>query len=363
MPISWASTGTFDSVKIEYTINAADWRSIRTVANSGKYTWDIPDTVTPSIHCAVRITGIVTGQPTDKSAAEFTLIAPTIKIAAPNGGEAWNSNTVNNITWGSDSIIGKVKIEYTTNNGRVWVTIADSAANNKGGSFPWTLPTVLSDSCKVKISAVTRPALFGMSSKFFSIIPAPSISLVSPMAQQKFHGGDSIIILWTSYDVMGKVKIEFSKNNGATWATLKDSVDIALGHAAWYIPKTETASDSCKIRASSIALGAVMATSGMFSIMPGTGFTAASLVGCSLKADISVNHAGIFIHLGVPQAAPVDVQVFNIMGREITRIHNQNSPAGYHNLSISAAKLKSGFYIANISIGQAQFRKVISYTK
>jgi len=57
------------------------------------------------------------------------------------------------------------------------------------------------------------------------------------MAQQKFHAGDSVIVLWTSYDVTGKVKIELSKNNGAAWATLKDSVDIALGHYTWNIPK------------------------------------------------------------------------------------------------------------------------------
>ena len=364
MQITWTSTGTFDSVKIEYTTNATDWRAISTVLNSsGKYTWDIPDSVTPSIHCSVRITGIVTGQPTDKSAAEFTLIAPTIKIAAPNGGEAWNSGTTNNITWGSDSIIGKVKIEYTTNNGRVWVTIADSAANNKGGSFAWTLPAVISDSCKVRISAVTRPAVSSVSNKFFSIIPAPSISLVSPMPQQKFHGGDTVIILWTSYDVTGTVKIESSKNNGATWAILKDSVGIALGRYTWIIPKAETSSDSCKVRVSSNTLSSVIASSGVFIILPATAIRTAPLHECCLKADMSANHAGLFIHIGVPQAAAVDVRVYNILGREIARMQNGNTPAGYHTLSIPATLLKSGFYIANVSIGKAQFRKVISYTK
>jgi hypothetical protein len=364
MQVTWTSTGTFDSVKIEYTTNAVNFRNISAVLNSaGKYTWNIPDTVTPSTHCSVRITGIVTGQPTDISASEFTLIAPTIKIAAPNGGEAWNSGTANNITWGSDSIIGKVKIEYTTNNGRVWVTIADSAANSKGGSFPWTLPSVVSDSCKVKISAVTRPAVSSVSNKFFSIIPAPSISVVSPMAQQKYHAGDSAIILWTSYDVTGKVKVEYSKNNGATWATLKDSVDIALGRYTWGIPKAETASDSCKVRVSSIALSAVIATSGVFIIQTPVAIATALLRGCNLKADISASRAGLLIHIGVPQAGAVGVRVFNILGKEIARIQNGNTPAGYHTLSIPANLLKSGFYIANVSIGNAQFRKVISYTK
>jgi hypothetical protein len=364
MPITWTSTGAFDSVKLEYTINNADWRSIRNVANGGgKYSWDVPDTVSPSIHCSVRITGIVTSGPTDKSAAEFTLVAPAIKIAAPNGGEAWNSNTANSITWGSDSIVGKVKIEYTTNNGRVWVTIADSAANNKGGSFPWTLPTVLSDSCKVKISAVTRRAVFGVSNKFFSIIPAPSISLASPMPQQKFHGGDSAIVLWTSYDVTGKVKIEYSKNNGATWATLKDSVDVALGRYTWNIPKAETPSDSCKVRVGSIALSGVIANSGVFSIEPSTATGIASLQLCKLKADLCANRAGIFIRIGVPQAGPVDVRVFDMMGREIARMQSGNTPAGYHTLSIPAAQLTSGWYMANVSIGAARFIKAISYTK
>ena len=364
MQVTWTSTGTFDSVKVEYTTNAVAWRSIGAVLNgAGKYIWNIPDTVTPSIHCSVRITGVVTGQPTDVSASEFTLIAPTIKIAAPNGGEAWNSSTTNNITWGSDSIIGKVKIEYTTNNGSVWVTIADSAANNKGGSFAWTLPAVVSDSCKVRITAVTRPAVSSASNKFFSIIPAPSISVVSPMAQQKFHAGDSVIVLWTSYDVTGKVKIELSKNNGAAWATLKDSVDIALGHYTWNIPKAETASDSCKVRVSSIAMSSVIASSGVFIIQPSVAIATAFFRGCNLKADISANRSGIIFHIGVPQAGSVDVRVFNILGKEIAHLQNSNTPAGNHTLSIPASLLKSGFYIVNVSIGNAHFRKVLSYTK
>jgi len=69
MQVTWTSTGTFDSVKVEYTTNAVAWRSIGAVLNgAGKYIWNIPDTVTPSIHCSVRITGVVTGQPTDVSA-------------------------------------------------------------------------------------------------------------------------------------------------------------------------------------------------------------------------------------------------------------------------------------------------------
>jgi len=266
MPITWTSTGIFDSVKIEYTTDSVNWRTIRSAtANNGSYTWDIPDTVTPSAKCLVRLTGNASNEPTDKSADKFTLLAPVVTVVAPNGGEAWNATIVNTIVWSSDSIIGKVKIEYSINNGDAWIVIADSANNNHGGSYAWTVPAGASDSCKVRISAVHRPDAADGSDKLFSIVAAPSISVVRPAGGDTFRVGDSVKIAWSHTYVTGKVKIEYSADNGASWALVKDSVDIALNALGWIAPDVK--SDSCKIRISSLSSASVVgASSGLFSI-------------------------------------------------------------------------------------------------
>jgi hypothetical protein len=461
MPITWTSTGAFDSVALDYSLNGTDWRIIRTAAprSPGAYTWSIPDTVSPSIHCRIRVTGIITGQPTDKSAENFTLAAPSIKVLTPNGGEAWNSKTVNTIGWSSDSIIGKVKIEYSANNGGAWVVLVDSAANQKGGSYAWNVPSVRTDSCKVRVSSCLRPAVSDLSDKVFYITPALSISIVAPTDQQKFRVGDtttivwtsydvtgrvrieystdnaatwalirdsvdvaagsyrwiapnlksdsckirigstslaivsdtssglfsigtllppsitianpvaqgtyfrsdSLIVLWTSYDLTGKVKIECSKNNGVDWIVVKDSVEIAVGRYCWNIPTSEVTSDSCKLRVSSSTVSAT--TSGIFAIKPTTSVVAAVRIPTTLRSDLRVSRAGFTFNISLPSAAPVRVRIFNLLGKEIAGISNGLIPAGYHQVSIPATRLQPGYYIAEISIGDKQFRRQVSYIR
>jgi hypothetical protein len=464
VPITWTSTGAFDSVKIEYSLNNVDWNVIQAAVarSAGAYSWNVPETVTPSVNCRVRITGIVTGQPTDKSAEAFSLIAPSIKVLTPNGGEAWNSKTVNTISWSSDSIIGKVKIEYSANNGGAWVFVADSVANNKGGTYAWNVPSVRSDSCKVRITAVQRPAVFDAGDKVFYILPAlsitiaapsdqqqfrtgdtaaivwtsydikglvkiefskdnsatwalikdsvdvaagcyrwktpdvksdsckirissmgpnsvtdtstglfsigtmlpPSITIANPVAQVKYRRGDSLIILWTSYDLDEKVKIECSKNNGAAWTVVKDSVEVAVGRYCWKITESEPTSDSCKIRVSSRSLTNVSAiTAGVFTIEKGSGVSAFARIPTMLSTDLRVGRAGILFNISLPGAAIVRMRIFDLLGKEVASIGNALKPAGYHQLSVSAAKLRQGYYIAELSIGEKQFRKQFAYIR
>ncbi|UCH97495.1 MAG: hypothetical protein JSV88_11755, partial [Candidatus Aminicenantes bacterium] len=75
---------------------------------------------------------------------------PTLTVTSPNGGENWTAGSTHNITWSSTGTVGNVKIEYSTNNGISWSTVASSTAND--GSYSWTVPDVSSSQCLVRIS-------------------------------------------------------------------------------------------------------------------------------------------------------------------------------------------------------------------
>ncbi len=74
----------------------------------------------------------------------------SITVTAPNGGEAWEFGTVKSITWDSTAVSGDVKIEYSTDNGNNWITIAESTDND--GIYPWTIPAPLSTQCLLKVT-------------------------------------------------------------------------------------------------------------------------------------------------------------------------------------------------------------------
>ncbi len=81
----------------------------------------------------------------------FWVGPPRIQVLSPNGGETWPVGSSQDIIWLSENFEGpEVRIEYSTNSGSDWDTVADSTPNT--GSYLWTIPDTPSDSCRLKIS-------------------------------------------------------------------------------------------------------------------------------------------------------------------------------------------------------------------
>lgn len=178
--VTWSSTGAVGNVKIEYSIDSGSkWSTIvASTKNTGSYNWAVPNA--PSTKCKVKVSEAADGKPSDASNAIFSIVAvttPTLTVTSPNGGETWDAGTAHNITWTSTGTVGNVKIEYSTNNGSSWTSVINSTAND--GSHSWTLPTINSTKCKVRISEASDGSPTDTSNAVFSIIIPipPEISL------------------------------------------------------------------------------------------------------------------------------------------------------------------------------------------
>ncbi len=96
-----------------------------------------------------------------------------LSLTAPNGGESWTAGDKENITWTSSSRLGgvsaitNVKLEYSTNNGGSYKTIKSSTSND--GSYSWTVPSVSSGNCLVRISDTGSSGASDTSDSTFTI--------------------------------------------------------------------------------------------------------------------------------------------------------------------------------------------------
>ena len=221
--ISWTSTNVAN-VKIEFTTdNGADWSLIiASTPSIGQYVWQNIPGINSSL-CRIKISNADgSGQPYDISNNNFTvtnLIVQSIKLTSPLGGESWQAGTTHNITW-NGTAINAVKIEFTSNNGIDWTTIADNLPGS--GSYAWNLPNINSTQCKVRVSDATDGVPSDVSSQPFTIQPISTISVTSPKAGDVYSAGSPVNIHWTSNGIEN-VKIEFTTNNGliqADWFTL-----------------------------------------------------------------------------------------------------------------------------------------------
>ena len=98
----------------------------------------------------------------------YHVMTNIVTLTAPNSGESWAAGTTQNITWTSTGV-DSVKIEYTTNGGTNWATIIVSTPAS-AESYAWTVPSVSSASCKVRVSDVSSSSVNDISNTVFSII-------------------------------------------------------------------------------------------------------------------------------------------------------------------------------------------------
>lgn len=84
---------------------------------------------------------------------DYTAI-PNISLKYPNGGEFWQVGKTPEITWESSSLSSTIDLEYSTDNGNSWTTIATGISNTTN-SYNWTIPNNVSTQCKVRVTSNT----------------------------------------------------------------------------------------------------------------------------------------------------------------------------------------------------------------
>jgi len=96
-------------------------------------------------------------------------VGPYLVVISPRGGETWLAGEIHKIKWISNlNESENVKIEYSADHGGSWFTVVDSTSND--GSFFWTIPSLYSTNCLIKISEVTDGKPWGRSFSDFTIL-------------------------------------------------------------------------------------------------------------------------------------------------------------------------------------------------
>ncbi len=167
----------------------------------------------------------------------------TVLVTSPNGGENWSVNSSQNITWTSSNVTN-VKIDYSTNNGSVWLNVAASVPA-ASGSYSWTIPNTPSPQCLVRISDAALASRFDVSDNVFTIVPL--VTLTSPNGGENWLANSQHNVTWTS-QIITDVSIEYSTNNGNNWISVISSTPASSGSYTWTVPNTP--STQCLVRIS-----------------------------------------------------------------------------------------------------------------
>jgi hypothetical protein len=166
-PITWTSV-SINNLKIELSTDSGNnWIPIinSIQASNGNYLWTVPNTI--SEKCKIKISDVSNASILDISDNNFTISeAPSILVIKPNGGEKWKIDSTYSIEWNSVNI-SEIKIEYSLTNGSSWSVIEEKYPST--WVYEWTINTLASSQCKIKISNANNTSLYDISDGLFSI--------------------------------------------------------------------------------------------------------------------------------------------------------------------------------------------------
>lgn len=263
--IRWNSTGSISSVDLEFSSNDGNnWSDIvKGTNNDGSYSWNVPNT--SSSQCLVRVSDASDGSPTDRSNNTFSIEipVPTITVTSPDGGETFIAGTSHQIRWNSTGEVSAVDIEFSSNGGGDWSVVADETDDD--GSFSWTVPSLNSEDCLIRILSSSDHDVQDQSNSTFEIeIPQPTIVVTAPDGGETLDAGSNYTITWTTGGAVGEVAIDFSSDGGSSWASVVTSTSND-GTYQWTVPNLN--SGNCLVRISDVSGAASDVSDDEFSIV------------------------------------------------------------------------------------------------
>lgn len=265
--IKWRSQNTCGYVALYYSFDSGNsWTTITTsTPDDGVENWTTPEVATDQNNCRVKVQDRDQPNYWDLSNGNFTIKnvpVGSIAVVQPNGGEIWYEGYSMEIKWNSQNNSGNVKIELSRNGGSTWETLFATVPDD--WSQFWTVTGPASSNCKVKISDIDGTPSDISDAPF--TIRQPFLKVTSPNADEIWRVGTIQTITWSSAGTSGQVKIELSRNAGATWETLFASTPDDQSQA-WTV--TGPTSTNCIIRIADVDGSPFDQSDEMFNIASG----------------------------------------------------------------------------------------------
>ncbi|MDD5477084.1 MAG: hypothetical protein PHG87_02590, partial [Candidatus Omnitrophica bacterium] len=253
--IIWTKTGTVGNAKLEYSTDGGTTypNTITASVDSAllTYSWPIPNN--PTTQAKVKITSIADSTVNDASDLNFR-IRGSVNLTAPNGGQAWNVNSVQSITWSTTGAIANVKLEYSTDGGVTYPNLIIASTLAASGSYSWTIPDGHTAQARVRITDTGDSTVTSASAADFTI--RPTLTVVSPNGGEVWKVNSTQSIAWSMGGTVTNIKLEYSTDGGTTYPyVIIASTPAAALSYLWTIP--DTISPTCLVRASDASDAAV----------------------------------------------------------------------------------------------------------
>ena len=346
--LAWTS---FAAVRLELSRDAenTEWQLVADSIVGGSYNWSVtgPETATLRFRVSLRSNPAM-----QALSAMRRVVVPALNLAL--GGETWYVGESHWIRWDRIHYTGSVALEFTAGDrAEPWTPLANNVVSD---SFLWTVTGPAADLVALRLTASNNPALTDTTDQPLQIA-LPGIRVVAP------NGGDTLIaeqqirLRWEGVGFSGGVGIGLwrgapvNRFDTLFVNTPNDSSEI------WTI--NGPAAENCYLIVVSLTQNAIFDTSdARFTILdPGTPVTDPDPF--SRPVDYALNapypnpfNSTAMIEYVVPRAGRVSLRIYDMLGREVAALVDDEWPAGTHRIAWQADRAASGTYFVRMQSGE-----------
>lgn len=338
-----------EPVKVEYSWdNGNSWTVIEDSTYSDSLRWVLPYIMSELFR--IKVTSLNDPEYYDISDTTFSIYVKGVSVTYPDGGEVFIAHHEEEITWTSNQI-DEVVLEYSTDEGSSWIIIDTTEAADF--SYLWSVPSVESELCRIKIYDVSNSSRFDISDSNY-VIHKPGIQVLSPNGGEEWESGYKKKITWQSENVYA-VQIYYSKNGGDSWNIVGLPQLASTGEYEWTVPSS--ASENCLVKLTDSRYPAVYDQSdSLFTIFTTVNIDLSNDGGIPAAYYLYQNYPNPFnpastIYFDLPEPADVKLTIYNVQGSEIASPVDGYFPAGRHHIVFHASDLPSGVYFYKLRAG------------
>ena len=259
-----------------------------------------------------------------------------------------DSDGIEELIW---SIGGRVMVYKATGNNqfqRIWDWI-----NNHGGQFPTALVNIYD----MNRNGYNEIIVSGNGKT--SIFEVEAVRLLRPNGGETFHPDSSELIQWQKFHPprCDSLSLFYSINNGSNYTMITHGISGNDTSYLWTVPNVN--SDSCKIKIIAYGPGwQYDETDGVFRITTAGVEEQPTLEikQLSLKLSPNIFKNQTSIQLSLPTTQKVILKLYNISGKLIRTLYNEEKNQGIYKISLNSKDLSSGVYFLNL---QTSSKKII----
>jgi len=258
--ISWTSSATMPEVKLEYSRDSGtSWSPVLEdegstsddgiVSNDGDFTWNVPDEVTATDSCLVRVSDKVDPDTVSTLDTPFRIIG-AISTSFPTLNYPIIASDEYDVTWTSTGTMDEVDLSYSLDGGTVWRDMAGVLSQvttiTNIDTYPWTVPDMLSETCVLKVEYHDDHSVADTTPNFY----IRGLQISSPNGVEEWELDSTHDINWSSGgSITPPIRFWLSSDGGSTYPKLITTRPTNNPPYNWYVASsTYSTSDTCKVK-------------------------------------------------------------------------------------------------------------------